>query len=403
MEPNSKACKVHAHQPRLCVLTTTYPIGESDPCPPFVYELCQRLTAHFAVTVIAPAAVGARTGAWHGVEVIRYRYAPARFQTLASGGGILPNLRRAPWRLVWLPALILGQAWTLWRHRHRFDLIHAHWLIPQGLIAVALAGPVPVICTSHGADVFALRGRLWDGLRRWVLQRAAASTAVGLPLQKNLQALAPQCPVALLPMGIDMKRFHPQSHARRVPGRLLFVGRLVPKKGLRLLMAALPLLGSEGRVRELHVVGDGPERADIEAMAALIAMPIHFHGALPSAQLPDHYNAAALVVLPFCTAADGDEEGLGLTLIEALACGCKVVSGVSQAQAAIPETPGWWRCDAQAPEILAAVISRALAADLEPDVLQAARAQMLEPFGWTHLASAYIGLLQGALVQRGSA
>lgn len=403
MELKPESCKGGGLPPRLCVLTTTYPRDAADSCPPFVYELCQRLAKDFSITVITPAVAGACEGVWQGVEVVRYRYAPQRFQTLASGGGILPNLRRAPWQAIWLPTMILGQAIALWRHRHRIDLIHAHWLIPQGLIAVALAGVVPVVCTSHGADVFALRGRLWDALRRWVLQRAAASSAVGLPLLENMQALGPKHPVALLPMGIDLERFQPQPGIKAGQGRLLFVGRLVAKKGLGLLMAALPELAAEGRVRELHIVGDGPERERLQTLAAQIALPINFHGAAPSAQLPGHYCAAELVVLPFCTAADGDAEGLGLTLIEALACGCKVVSGITPAQDALPDTSGWWRCDARNPERLAAAIRTALAADLEPSALHAGRASLLEPFGWTRLAAAYAGLLHGALARRGLA
>lgn len=397
MQLKPTASEAEVLRPRLCVLTTTYPRDEQDPCPPFVNELCQRLAKHFSITVIAPAARGARCGQWQGVEVMRYRYAPMRFQTLASGGGILPNLRRAPWQLMWLPGLILGQAWALWRHRHQFDLIHAHWLVPQGLIALTVAGHVPVVCTSHGADVFALRGKVWDVLRRWVLRRAVAVSVVGASLGEALKALAPERPVALLPMGIDLTRFKPDENRPAILGRLLFVGRLVPKKGLDLLLAALPSLVLKGQVRELHIVGDGPERASLEAVAAQIALPITFHGAVMSRELPQHYCAAELVVLPFCTAADGDAEGLGLTLIEALAAGCKVVSGITPAQSAIPaDCAGWWRCDARDAQALAAAISTALAVALPPSRLRLDREDLLQPFGWQYLADAYVHFLRTA-------
>ncbi|MDO9451535.1 MAG: glycosyltransferase [Stagnimonas sp.] len=397
MELKLGACKEAGMRLRICVLTTTYPRDENDPCPPFVNELCQRLSGDFSVTVIAPAASGARCGQWQGVEVIRYRYAPMRFQTLTSGGGILPNLRRAPWQLVLLPALILGQAWALWRCRGQFDLIHAHWLIPQGLIALTVAGQVPLVCTSHGADVFALRGKVWDVLRRLVLRRSAAVSAVGPSLCDALHTLVPERRVTLLPMGIDLARFKPDANHPFVPGRLLFVGRLVPKKGLDLLLAALPSLVLKGQVREMHIVGDGPERASLEATAVQIALPIYFHGAVLSRELPRHYGAAELVVLPFCTAADGDAEGLGLTLIEALASGCKVVSGITPAQSTLPaDCLGWWRCDARDLQALTAAISMALAEYLPSSRLRVDRENLLQPFGWQYLGDAYASFLRAA-------
>src|SRR5690606_26031112 len=105
------------------------------------HELARRLTQRFRVIVLAPHAQGAkRREMLDGVEIRRYRYAPERLETLVNDGGIVTNLRRASWKYLLVPGFVLIQAWQAWRlvSRRRVDVIHAHWLIPQGLIAALL-------------------------------------------------------------------------------------------------------------------------------------------------------------------------------------------------------------------------------------------------------------------------
>ncbi|MDE1962204.1 MAG: glycosyltransferase, partial [Xanthomonadaceae bacterium] len=142
-------------KPGLLVLASTYPRRSGDAEPGFVHELCRRLTGRFDVIVLAPDGPGADPdGALDGVDVIRYRYAPRGWQTLVHGGGIVANLRAARWKWLLLPAFVVGQ-YIAARHivrARRIDLIHAHWLLPQGLIARALARShrIPYVVTSHG-------------------------------------------------------------------------------------------------------------------------------------------------------------------------------------------------------------------------------------------------------------
>lgn len=404
MSQNAKACKDDRVGRRLCVLTTTYPRDELDSCPPFVYELCRQLAADFHVTVIAPAVEGAISGQWQGVQVIRYRYAPRRFQTLAAGGGILPNLRRAPWQLIWLPGLILAQALTLWRHRQDFDLIHAHWLVPQGALAVAIAGSRPVVCTAHGADVLALRGALWNALRRWVMGRSALTLAVSPALQETLQSQAgKRVELRTLSMGLDLQRFAPSLAAGvTTPERLLFVGRLVPKKGLAELLHSLALLVEKRPQIMLDVAGDGPERSRLQSLVSELGLDgrVRFLGGVAPLHLPALYVGAAAVALPFVQAADGDAEGLGLTLLEALACGCKVVAGQVPAQQTLLQgLPGLWVCAAADSAALAANLADALDTPADPQQLRAARQELLEDYGWPAIAAAHAVLFKRVLSQ----
>jgi glycosyltransferase involved in cell wall biosynthesis len=104
-------------------------------------------------------------------------------------------------------------------------------------------------------------------------------------------------------------------------GRILFVGRLVEKKGLAVLLDAIRLLPS-GRI-ELNVVGDGPLRAELERQAS--GLPVSFLGGLSASELAQQYGQAEIVVFPSVRALSGDQDGLPVALLEAMAAGCAVV------------------------------------------------------------------------------
>ncbi|MCA1810601.1 MAG: glycosyltransferase family 4 protein [Halobacteriales archaeon] len=122
----------------------------------------------------------------------------------------------------------------------------------------------------------------------------------------------------ILPNGIDPARFHPG--AREEAGdHLLFVGRLVPYKGVEVLLRALALLRP---CPPLWIVGDGPLRAHLEALAKELQVPVTFLGRVGDADLPALYRGARLTVLPSVTG----QEAFGISLIESMACGTPVVA-----------------------------------------------------------------------------
>jgi glycosyltransferase involved in cell wall biosynthesis len=325
-------------RPRLLVLASTYPRWPGDPEPGFVHELAKRLAGRFRVVVLGPHAPGAkRRESMDGVEVVRYRYAPAALETLVNDGGIVTNLKRSRWKLLLVPAFVLAQAWAAWRiaRRDRIDVIHAHWLLPQGLIAALLQSlpgrKVPFVVTSHGADLYALRGKALAALKRFVLRRCAAATVVSSAMLESLRGIgAPTVKVSVLSMGVDVSgRFKPDSTIERSGDEILFVGRLVEKKGVAHLIRALPRVLAQRPSVRLTIAGFGPYEAQLrtEALAAGVAAHVDFLGALPQSRLPELYQRAGVFVAPFVRADSGDQEGLPVALMEAIACGCPILAG----------------------------------------------------------------------------
>lgn len=391
-------------RPVLLVLASTYPRWLDDPEPAFVHELAKRLTDRFRVIALVPHATSASTSeTMEGVEVYRYRYAPARWETLVNDGGIVTNLRRERWKLLLVPSFLLAQGVAAWRlcRRLRPDVLHAHWLFPQGLIAALLqylpGSRIPFVVTSHGADLWAIKGWLFDCLKRFIGRRAAMITVVSRAMQDELKRTG-LGDSSVLPMGVDLDgRFTPVD-GDRDQDELLFVGRLVEKKGAHVLIDAMPrILRSRPGVR-LTIAGFGPEEPRLRSQADSLGVErsIRFLGAVPQANLPQLYRQSALFVAPFVESRGGDREGLGLVTVEAIACGCPVVVGdlpavrdvLDQSEDAFMLVP---------PGDAAALADRVLEMLENPErgIASAARLRLrlLKRFNWQAIAMGYGDLL----------
>lgn len=267
-----------------------------------------------------------------GVEVRRYRYAPRRLETLVYGGGMLQQLRTNPWK--WLMVLPFALAQILATVRAlrslRPALMHSHWCIPQGLLAciarfVAHVSP-PLIITSHGSDIFGLKGKLFVRIRRWLGAKAAVWTVVSPRLAQQLvvEGVAGALhDIPVLPMGTDLEtRFCPGEEVRD-PHQILYVGRLVPGKGLDVLLQAMPHVLRRFPSASLLVVGDGPLANSLVVLAKTLGLGerVRLVGALPNAELPSVFRRAAVHAAPFTK-----QQGFGLTLVESLGCGCPIVT-----------------------------------------------------------------------------
>jgi colanic acid/amylovoran biosynthesis glycosyltransferase len=127
--------------------------------------------------------------------------------------------------------------------------------------------------------------------------------------------------------GVDLSQLRPSGHVP-VPGRIVSVGRLVPKKGLTHLVEACRRLKSAGCAFECVIVGDGPERENLERQIgeADLRREVVLAGALSHGQTLDVLRSAAICALPCVIAPDGDRDGLPTVLLEALALGLPVVS-----------------------------------------------------------------------------
>ncbi|HEY5802380.1 MAG TPA: glycosyltransferase [Lysobacter sp.] len=398
---------------RLLVLASTYPRWSGDPEPGFVHQLCRRLASTFDVVALVPHATGAaQQEVLDGVDVRRYRYAPARWETLVNDGGIVNNLKRQPLKWLMVPGFLLMQMYATWRtiRRVRPDVVHAHWLVPQGLV-VALLSVIdprtpPFLVTSHGADLFALRSLPMRLIKRFVASRAKAATVVSAAMATELINLrVPPAKISVLSMGVDLSHlFTPDSSAPRSRNEVLFVGRLVEKKGLRHLLSAMPMILSACPDTVLSIVGFGPEEAALREQVRSLGLQdqVKFKGPVTQSGLPALYRGAAVFVAPFVRAESGDQEGLGLVLVEALGCGCPaVVSDLPATKEVLPGSSQPLRVTPADAEALGRAVIELLAWGREPALraIEDASGDLRARFDWSNVSAAYADVIQGIAIR----
>lgn len=401
------------HRPRILVLTSTFPRWANDVEPAFVFELSRRLASEFDVTVLSPRTPGSQKREnMGGLRVIRFPYFVNRFENLAmSGGGILNKLKSNPMYYLLVPFFLLGQLWAFVRllRNERFDLIHAHWLIPQGLIAVLgimLSGKkTPLICTSHGGDLFALKGKWLELIKRRVMDSSAALTVVSQAMKKTVvdMGVSPS-KVGVIPMGVDLKGlFIHDTSVQRKTEELIFVGRLVEKKGVHFLLEAMPIVLKKHPNVRLTLAGSGPMEQELRQQTQSLRLSdrVTFLGAVSQTKLPDLYRTATLAIFPFVVAKSGDQEGFGLVQVEAMGCACPVIAGDLPAihDIIVHEKTGLIVESGNAQALADSIIRMLDDPDLRFRLARNGRERVVARFDWEIIAEKYAGIF-GNLINK---
>lgn len=200
-------------------------------------------------------------------------------------------------------------------------------------MAIGAMLDVPVATIFHGYDISRLlRDRLW--VERYRACFAAGMRALCISEAGRRKLLDIGCApgqVDVIRLGVDTARFVCRPPAvrwdARRPLRLLTVARLVQKKGVHVALAAAAVLEALGVPCEWRIVGAGPEREALLAQAVGLALTqVRWDGEVPRGQAAQAFAWADLYVQPSVTAESGDEEGIPVSLMEAMAAGLPVVS-----------------------------------------------------------------------------
>ncbi len=314
----------------ILMLTTAYPAAPGDGRGMFVHQLARRLVQRgHGVTLVAPRLrPGSRLREdYEGVRVRRVACMP-------PGAFTFDQLRRSsPFTLSILATYLIGTFFASLRavRRDRIHLIHAHWELPGGLVAVLVGAltRLPVVVSVRGiSENWSWHHPLVGPLVRWTFRRTRCILAVAENLHDIVGEFGFGDRVLLVQRGVELDHFRPlprdASLARclGLEGRrvVLYVGDFIPRKGVRELVEAAALLGRDFPDLALLLVGDGPLEGELRAAAAPLAIPVVFAGRVKPADLPAYYSLAAAVAVPSHL-----EFGATVT-IEAMACRRPVVA-----------------------------------------------------------------------------
>lgn len=306
---------------KILVITSTYPRHESDYAVPWMREIHRQLTNEgHKITVLAPSYMGLRSHTLDGIEVKRFRYAPAPIERLTHEEGATYKIRKAAMQLLAIPYIIMGCIMAGWlAFRGDFDVIHVHWPFPHGLmgqVARRFSGK-PLVMMSHGAE-FSLARR-----KKWVipfLRQSLRSADLRIANSSDTARMVTECcgkPCHVLPYGTTVK----QADVETTPGirpRVLFTGRLIERKGLEYLLQAVPKVLSRVSA-DFVITGDGDQREKLESLAEQLGLTekVNFLGFVSNEELAQEYAKCDVWVNPGIVDSWGDAEGLGIGSIEA--------------------------------------------------------------------------------------
>jgi glycosyltransferase involved in cell wall biosynthesis len=313
-------------KPRILCLTTSFPSSQGDPSGFFVYQLAEALAGQgLQVKVLSPQS-NQRPARWpQSYEVYRFRYAPKRSQVLAQlPGGIPVALKSSKRNYLLLPSFLLSLALNILRLARQSDLILANWAFCGSLACwLFRLHRRPVITVLRGSDVKIERidSKFNSFFLNMSLKYSKAVVCVGKELEEWVKNTAryPQ-EIHHIPNGIHGDFFHLGFPTPGPVINILFIGSLIPRKGVDVLLQAIQRI-SHLKVHVI-IIGLGPLERQLKAMAGKLKIRhlVTFKGKVsPGVPIVKEMSGAHFLVLP------SHHEGRPNVILEAMAAGRPVI------------------------------------------------------------------------------
>lgn len=398
---------------KVCILTHSYPRFSGDWRSNFIESLAKAFARNGAeVTVFVPSAAtpDKRPMDAGGIRIINYRYLPFRsWQTIGYGHTMRADLFVSVWDMLIAPFLVAVGAirLALLLRKERFDLVQAHWAVPNTLIAVAgrfLARSRTKIFTSFpGSDVRIIRmlgplGRFLSG----IIGRSDYLSCNSADLKEDMARSGLDADrIDLVIYGVDDRTIS-YSEAGRQRLReawgvsadtvvLLLIGRFVPKKGFATAFRALRSIAEQRKNVRLVVVGDGPLRREYDAILSHdgTADLVTFVGEIPTQELSGYYSACDIFLMP---SRRLPSDGLNVVVPEAMACGRPIVASAVGGNDLVvfPGVNGYLHREDDPEQLAGEVIKLMERSDLRADMGRNSLRLVRERFNWDAIARYYL-------------
>ena len=326
------------------MLTTSYPRFPGDGVGAFMEPIARGVAARgHEVHVVAPWHPLIRRPDERDVRFHFFRYAPIRaLNVFGYAAALKADVALRPAAYLVAP-LALAAGWRAVRRVARetgATVLHAHWVIPAGLMAAASGVGLPLVVSLHGSDVFVAEAHgVARRAARVAFRRAGWVTACSEDLRRRaIDIGADPERLTVVPYGVDGDRFkpNPATRARVRASRglddddrvVVAAGRLVRKKGFEYLIEAVGSLAARWPRLTLVIAGSGDLEAELRGQTAAlgIAAQVRFEGAVTQPQVAEWLAAADVAVVPSVRDDAGNVDGLPNSVLEALVSGTPVVA-----------------------------------------------------------------------------
>lgn len=290
--------------------------------------------------ILAPHSFGAKGQEMReGIEISRFKYFyPLKYQQLAYGGGIADNISKSSLAKIQIPLFVIAELISAMRivHKESIDIINSHWLLPQGIVGAVCKKIFNVkhVATVHGSDINLIaKSRILKILFKFIAQNtdqiivnSSFTKQKVLDINNELESKT-----QIIPMGIDLTKMNAfqTNKPKKVIGAdyvVLTVGRLIPLKGVNYLIQAMSHVVTRYPTAKLIICGEGSEKLNLIDLVSRLNLKenVLFTGHIPNDFITQYYHSADVFVLPSIR-INGFEEGLGVVLLEAMACGIPVI------------------------------------------------------------------------------
>lgn len=314
---------------KVLYIVTSFPRDEKDVITPWMIETIERLRARgVEVVVYSCSCRGTVDHELGGIPVRRFRYFFKSLELLSHDNSIPEQIRQNKLYLLLVAPYIVFGVLGLKRllQRESFDVIHVHWPFPLGIFGY-FAGRwshAPVLSQFYGVELRWVRSKMpvFIPFLRWIIKHSDLVVAISSHTRKEIEIIAPGSRVEIVPFGSPVPPMVESEREAQDPARarrVLFVGRLVERKGVEYLVRAMKEISCPWPV-ELDIVGTGPLEENLKALAEQSGLSgrVHLRGKVSTEELKRYYSACDCFVLPAIVDSKGDTEGLGVVLIEAL-------------------------------------------------------------------------------------
>lgn len=367
------------------------------------------------MTVLTPHAQGVEAS-WNddGVDVRSFRYAPERLEVLGYSRSLSSDesVRAIAGAVAPLYAAAARSALVRESITGEYDLLHAHWVVPNGVVAGLARVKAPLAVGLHGSDVFMAEKSVFRPWVRMALNRTNLLTGCSPELVDRVCRLGfDRSRSEVIPYGVDVDLFRPDPDRRQIWRRklgvppdavvALGVGRMVTKKGFQVL---IPLLADLFRgFPDFHLVlaGGGDRLEEFRQSTADSSGRVHFPDVVLRDTLPDLYRAADLFVLPAVHDSQGNVDGLPNVILEGMASALPIVaSGISGIPLAVSDGEQGLLVEEHDAFQLSEALRRLLESPAERARMGAeARLKATEELTWSSVASRYRRAYEVALAR----
>ena len=318
--------------PKMKVLfvTTAYKRFKGDIITPWLTELIIRLKDQgIDVDVFTSSYRGLCDQTFDRIKIHRFRYFFKKFEDLTHDETVAERLSHNPLSLILVVCYMIMGAWSIVQHvkKEHYDIVHVHWPLPHivfGVLARA-AGKLRLFSTFYGLEIRWFKKRFPWLIKplKTLINKSDKITAISTHTRQELQHII-QKKIEIIPFSAAVPERKVSIGDDKT---ILFVGRVVERKGIKYLIKAFTEV-KNNIPHNLVIIGEGPERPDLEKLVDQLGLRsrVSFTGWISNDEKLRYYEKCSFFVLPAVYDKQGDIEGLGVVLIEAMSCSKPVIA-----------------------------------------------------------------------------